>query len=136
MLLHDLRREFHPAEVFVAGVGRVEEHIAEHRIVDPRFNPFDHVLIVDVAVDLRLVLAGECEDGILLSANGLRRDCGVVSTSCSKKTIRRHRNFQLLDPGRIRGDDDRLALLLFTDDRLLASSTRRILALHADAIHA
>ena len=69
--LRNTCRKFHTAKILILGVERFKQHIAEHIVVDPGFDLFHHVLVVDISIHLRLVLTGECQNVGLLSAHGL-----------------------------------------------------------------
>ena len=135
LLLHDLHRKFHAAEIPVIGVCRLEQHVSKHGVVDPCLDALDHLLAVDVSVHLRLVLSREGEDVVVSAVNGLRLERGTPGRGCPEKALRHHPDFQLLDPGRIRVDDDRLILRLFAPHRLQASAVGRVLALYTNAVH-
>ena len=59
--------------------------------------------------------------------------CGGGGT---QEAVWHHPQLELLRPGRIGADDDRLVLRLLANDRLLPAPVRRILPLQADAVHA
>ena len=48
-LLHDLRGKLQAVVVAILGVLRLDEHVAEDRVLDPRLHALDQVLVVDVA---------------------------------------------------------------------------------------
>ena len=135
LLLDNPGWKFHATEISVVAIAGVKQHVAEHRIVQPGFDAFDHVLLVNVPIDLGFVLAHECHNVIFLAADRLRLDSGVIGRGRSQETIRRHPDFQLLRPRCVGVDNDRLVLRLFADDRLLAATTRRIFTLHANPVH-
>ena len=105
-------------------------------MIDPRLHALDDVLRVDVAIDLGLVVAGEADDGELLAVHGLRFRGRIPRRRGAQKSLRQHPDLELLRPRRVGGDHDRLNLRLLADDRLLAAAARRVLTLHANAIHA
>src|SRR6185436_16689904 len=105
------------------------------RIVDPGLDLLDHVLRVDIAVHLGLVLPGETDDRLLLFADGLHAHRRVVRRRGFEEAVRRHPDLELLHPRRVGADDDRLGLRLLAADWLLAAAARRGLALDSDAVH-
>ena len=99
--LHNPRREFHATKIFVLSVNRVKKHVAEHVVVNPGLDLFHHILVIDVPVDLRLVLPHERQDTVFLATDRLRFDRCIVGRRGFEETMRRHPDFQLLDPRRV-----------------------------------
>ena len=132
--LHDPHREFHAGNVPVVRVECLDEHVAEIGVVDPGLDPLDEVLVVDIPVDLRLVLAREADDVHSPAAGRLRSHRRVVGGRRFQEPVGRHQDFELLRPRRVGTNDDGLVLRLFTAHRLLAAAAWRILALHPDPV--
>src|SRR5687768_9310773 len=136
LFLDNAHRELRAAGVFVIAVDGLEWHVAEELVVDPGLDTLNEVLLVDVTVDLRLVVADEGHDVVFLSTDLPGFDSGVPARRRSEKPVRHHPDFKLLRPRRVLVDDDGLGLRLFTDDRLLTAAARRVFSLHAHAVHA
>ena len=82
--------------IMESGVQFVRENIAEEGVIDPRFDPFDDSLSVDVTVDVRLVLADKRDDAVVPASDPLRPRRRVIGGGCPEETVRSHPDFQLL----------------------------------------
>ena len=129
-----MHRELRAADVLVVGVDRLERHVAEERVVDPRLDPLHEILRVEISVHLGLVLPDKRDHLVLLATHRLRLDGRFVRRRGAEEAVRQHHDLELLRPGSGRVDHDNLALRLLADDRLLPPAMRRVFALDADPV--
>src|SRR5262249_54511297 len=109
-------------------------HVAEIGAIDFRVDFLHKMLVVDIAAHGCLVVPHERDDVVMLAAHRLGSNGGISCQRRSDKAVRQHPDFQLLDPWRVRTNDDRLRLRLLADYRLQAAPTWRVLSLQTDAI--